>query len=275
MTRPDLRPPTGPMSEVSTSNSLADLAHRIKAEHTAVAESLKDGVRHAIAAGELLIEAKDQVPHGQWLPWLREHCSLSERTCQLYMRVAKNRAEIEKRNGVADLDLSLNEAAALLALSSDVQKLLEFAKQTQGLSGEELVQAWLDAGVGVIRTPEYNPFHGRSEEEQREWLLFILFLGKSWSDIAGARGHIEWLLQRPFQNVAEWIGAEGDKWRKRWGMSPLGETCAGAWAPFLAEHDSWSRAQIIAELEALDAIQQEARFAAPPPQRGRIRRRRR
>src|SRR5271165_5330168 len=109
-------------------NSLPDLAARIRAEHEAVSVALKESVRHAIAAGELLIEAKRKLGHGQWLPWLRDHCTISERTAQLYMRVAKNRAEIENqmRSGVADL--SLNEVAALLMLSSDVRALLSFAK---------------------------------------------------------------------------------------------------------------------------------------------------
>ena len=40
------------------SNSLVDLAARIQVEHQAVSVALKDSVRHAIAAGELLIEAK-------------------------------------------------------------------------------------------------------------------------------------------------------------------------------------------------------------------------
>src|SRR6516164_3462768 len=120
-------------------NSLPDLAARIRAEHEAVSAAFRDSVRHAIAAGELLIEAKGQLGHGRWLPWLRDYCTISERTAQLYMRVANNRAEIENqmRSGVADL--SLNEVAALLMLSSDVRKLLNFAKQADGLSGEALV----------------------------------------------------------------------------------------------------------------------------------------
>jgi Protein of unknown function (DUF3102) len=262
--------------EVSTSNSLADLAHRIKEEHGAAAASLGDAVRHAIAAGELLIEAKGQVPHGQWLLWLKDHCSLSERTCQFYMRLAKNRAEIEKTNAqsIADSDLTLNEAAALLALSSDVRKLLEFVKETEGLSGEELVKASLDAEVGMIRSPGYDPFHGRSEEEQREWLLFIVFLGKSWMSVESAESHIEWLLPRPFQNVAEWMGAEGEKCRKIWGMRPIPEAIAKAWPAFLIGHESSSRAEIIAELDALRAVQKKARIAAPPPRHVRTQRRR-
>ena len=36
------------ITDVATSNSLADLAHRIRQEHRAVAIALKDSVRHAI-----------------------------------------------------------------------------------------------------------------------------------------------------------------------------------------------------------------------------------
>ena len=89
--------------------------------------ALKDSVRHAIEAGSLLLEAKEQLKHGQWLPWLRDHCIMSERTAQLYMRCGVRSCEtIEKQIGNGVADLSLNEAAAMLALSSDMKKLFDF-----------------------------------------------------------------------------------------------------------------------------------------------------
>jgi hypothetical protein len=47
------------------SNSLTDLAARIMAEHEIVGSSLKRALEHAIGAGQLLIEAKAQLGHGQ------------------------------------------------------------------------------------------------------------------------------------------------------------------------------------------------------------------
>jgi hypothetical protein len=44
-------------------------------------------VPRATAAGELLIEAKEQIPRGGCLPWLRENCTISERIEQLRHRV--------------------------------------------------------------------------------------------------------------------------------------------------------------------------------------------
>ena len=144
--------------DLGGSNHLIDLAARIKAEHEAVSVALKDSVRHAIEAGSLLLEAKEQLKHGQWLPWLRDHCIMSERTAQLYMRCAKSRETIEKqiRNGVADL--SLNEAAAMLALSSDMKKLFDFVRQLERLSDpEEIMQLCLDSGTAqFVGTLDYE-----------------------------------------------------------------------------------------------------------------------
>jgi hypothetical protein len=54
--------------DLSQSNSLADLAARIRAEHEAATLAIKRGLAHSIAAGKLLNEAKALLKHGQWLP---------------------------------------------------------------------------------------------------------------------------------------------------------------------------------------------------------------
>jgi Protein of unknown function (DUF3102) len=72
------------------SNSLADLAHRINAEHEATLAAVKTGLEHAIAAGQLLLEAQAQIPHGQWLPWIRANCATGVRTAQRYMELARH-----------------------------------------------------------------------------------------------------------------------------------------------------------------------------------------
>jgi hypothetical protein len=241
-------------------NSLPDLASRIRAEHEAVSAALSESVRHAIAAGELLIEAKEKLQHGQWLPWLKDRCTISERTAQLYMRVARNRAEIEAqmRNGVADL--SLNEAAALLMLSSDVRKLLNFTRQAEGLSGEAFIEFCIANGVGVFQTPDYDPFAGRSEAEKCEWLVFSLFLscdrdaGRDGCAPEQACWHVEYLLQRPFQNVDEWLGPAGDQWRRACGLNRMpDDVFKGAWAVFRDAHRGATLADLDTEGRALAA----------------------
>ncbi len=95
-------------TDVEHSNSLADLAARINAEHKAAADALRSAVGHAMAAGDLLIEAKAKVPHGQWRGWIDANCQISERSVQLYMKLAKHREVIEMekqiRNGRCGFD---------------------------------------------------------------------------------------------------------------------------------------------------------------------------
>jgi hypothetical protein len=102
------------ITNIATSNWLAELAARIKAEHEAAAAALKRSLEHGIAAGELLLEAKAQVPHDQRLPWLKDHCGMPDRTARLYMRLARHRDEI---GNVADL--TVRGAINLLARSND------------------------------------------------------------------------------------------------------------------------------------------------------------
>jgi hypothetical protein len=258
--------------EIEQSNWLAELADRIRVEHQAVSTALKESLRHAIEAGELLIEAKKQVGHGQWLPWLQERCAISERTAQLYMRVAKNRKEIEEqiRNGIADL--SLNEAAALLMLSSEVKKLLDFDKSCGDLSAEEIIQTALDQRVailGVMKDDGYRVFAHCTPEGERDWHLFVLYLSveHGWYP-ENAAEHVEYLSQKQFMNPDEWLGDEGERFRRCAYKQPkMGKGMLRSWAAFKEVHRERTQAEIIAEVETI----RKERGPAPPP---RLRKRR-
>ena len=70
-----------------------------------------------------MLEAKAAVRHGKWLPWLKEHCGLSERTAQRYMKLARRKAEITK--SVTLSDLSITEALSLIEAADRINKLTE------------------------------------------------------------------------------------------------------------------------------------------------------
>jgi protein gp37 len=73
-------------------NYLPGLAKQINAEHDAAVGSARDAIEHVIRAGNLLIEAKAKVKHGEWQDWVERNCRFSIDTAQVYMKVAKNRA---------------------------------------------------------------------------------------------------------------------------------------------------------------------------------------
>jgi hypothetical protein len=70
------------------SNRLAALAADIRAAHQDSTRAAITLAERALAAGTALIEAKRLVAYGEWQPWLRENCGLSERTARRYMVLA-------------------------------------------------------------------------------------------------------------------------------------------------------------------------------------------
>lgn len=83
-----------------------------------------------IEIGKRLREAKAQLSHGEWLPWLREKVDISERSATNFMRLSK---EYEKSAEIADLGAS--KALALLALPDSERA--EFAAEKHRVDGEE------------------------------------------------------------------------------------------------------------------------------------------
>jgi hypothetical protein len=86
-----------------------DLGPQIDAEHHAARTAAHSALEHARRAGELLAEAKQQLPHGQWLPWLREHTSVNERTASGYMRIHREWPRLAgeaNRHAIADLTIT-------------------------------------------------------------------------------------------------------------------------------------------------------------------------
>ena len=125
-------------TDLVKSNSLVDLCDRLKAEHIAAAGALKCSLGHAMAAGDILIEAKEQLKHGHWLPWLQS-CGISERAAQRYIRLARNRRTIEAKSDNVS-DLSVSGALAMLAVPRDDPS----GSLTQGAADSALAQFELE-----------------------------------------------------------------------------------------------------------------------------------
>jgi Protein of unknown function (DUF3102) len=96
---------------------LDDLARKIKTEHLEITRAKKNIIERAMTAGDLLIQAKVKAGHGNWLNWLRDNCAdISERTANVYMKLAEGRAKIEEKlKSAATADLTINEALRCLA----------------------------------------------------------------------------------------------------------------------------------------------------------------
>jgi hypothetical protein len=133
----------------SLSNSLVELAARIRAEHDSAGAAIKRTIEHAIAAGELLLEAKAQLKHGQWMPWLKDHCGLSDRTARAYMRVAKNKDKLSENGNVADLSLRGAMDALTIHLPPDDDENSEWAAVMPVYEGARTAVLAAVDGIGL------------------------------------------------------------------------------------------------------------------------------
>jgi len=106
--------------DTAAASGLTTLAKDINECHRAAEAAAGRALHHARAAGDLLLEAKKQCPHGDWGNWLKTNFEGSERSAQNYMRLAKNWGELENRNAVADL--SLRDAVRFLTEPKPAKK---------------------------------------------------------------------------------------------------------------------------------------------------------
>jgi hypothetical protein len=67
--------------------SLGDL---INEQYEIAERCAEDHVTHVIECGRLLKKQRDRLNHGEWQPWLAEHCpQIAERTARHYMQAAE------------------------------------------------------------------------------------------------------------------------------------------------------------------------------------------
>lgn len=88
------------------------------------------GGQAVIEIGKRLIEAKAQLKHGEWLPWLSEKVEFSEASAQRFMQLAR-----EYENPALVRDLGASKALALLALPASERE--NFASEKHLVNGEE------------------------------------------------------------------------------------------------------------------------------------------
>jgi hypothetical protein len=92
---------------------LSDLAQAIDREHQAAIGAARSAVEHAITCGQLLLQAKAEVGHGGWLPWLEANTTVSARQSQRYMRLSRAAAD-----GKCDATSFLTIEGALAAIAA-------------------------------------------------------------------------------------------------------------------------------------------------------------
>ena len=101
-----------------------------------ILEAKRAGGEAILTIGRCLIEAKEQLPHGEWLPWLNERVEFSERTARNFMRLAR---EWSNRQALADLGAA--KALTLLALPAEEREQFVAEHNVVDMTSRQLQQA--------------------------------------------------------------------------------------------------------------------------------------
>lgn len=104
-----------------------------------ILDAKRAGGEAILTIGRCLIEAKNMLPHGEWLPWLTEKVEFSPRTAQNFMRLAR-----EWTNTQTLADLGASKALTLLALPPEEREQFISENNVIDMSARQLEQAIRD-----------------------------------------------------------------------------------------------------------------------------------
>ena len=124
------------MMQKSMVHSVQSAQRTIETITSEILELKKQAGKALLGIGQRLIEAKETLPHGEWLPWLTERVEFSERTAQYYMQLAR-----EWTNPQSIADLGATKAFKLLALPAEEREAFIQERNVVDMSARELAQA--------------------------------------------------------------------------------------------------------------------------------------
>jgi hypothetical protein len=108
---------------VEQPRSLAEIMTDVRRSHAEVMAGLSHSAAKAIRAGEFLVEAKDQLKHGEFQLFVTLDCGIAQRTAQIYMKLASHKDKlIQLVDTNARRSAGLSQAQALKFLASTAKK---------------------------------------------------------------------------------------------------------------------------------------------------------
>ena len=113
-----------------------------------------------IEIGRRLVEAKDLLKHGEWLPWLERETEISDRQAQRYMKVFNEYGAAQlglfgpETNATTLSDLPISKALALLSVPESEREAFAAEVDAEGISVKELEKAIAEKKAAEERAAE-------------------------------------------------------------------------------------------------------------------------
>ena len=160
-----------------------------------ILDAQRKGGEAVLTIGKCLIEAKDMLPHGEWLPWLAEKVGYSEKTAQNFMRLAR-----EFSNPQAIADLGATKALKLLALPPDEREQFVADHNVIDMTTRQLEQAIKERDEAKVAAEQAAADQRAAEQARDKMAEDMKFLN---ARLAGAREDRERAVQEVARLEAE------------------------------------------------------------------------
>jgi Protein of unknown function (DUF3102) len=122
-------------------------ANRVRSAAQRIRDRLKRTVENMIAAGNELRKIKDNLPHGQWGPWLKAEFGWSDRTALGLMEVAEL---FGSKNAIIS-DLAITPSAAYLLAAPSTPFEARQALLDRAAAGEKITATLAREIIGAAR----------------------------------------------------------------------------------------------------------------------------
>lgn len=152
-----------------------------------ILDAQRKGGEAILTIGRCLNEAKDMLPHGEWLPWLAEKVGYSEKTAQNFMRLAR-----EFSNPQALADLGATKALKLLALPKEEREQFTATHNVIDMTTRQLEQAIRERDEARKAAEEAKAEASTAEQARAKMAEDMALLN---ARLAGAREDHERALQ--------------------------------------------------------------------------------
>ena len=163
-----------------------------------ILDAKRAGGEAILTIGRCLIEAKDMLRHGEWLPWLNEQVELSERTAQKFMKLAR---EWSNPNTLADLGAS--KALMLLALPEGERDAFLEDHKVIDMSARQLEQAIKERDEARMAVKQAEADQHAAEQARDKMAEDMRLLNACLSSAQNAREQAERDAARLEQDLAE------------------------------------------------------------------------
>lgn len=186
------------MMQESMVHSVQSAQRTIETITSEILELKKQAGKALLGIGQRLIEAKETLPHGEWLPWLTERVEFSERTAQYYMQLAR-----EWTNPQSIADLGATKAFKLLALPAEEREAFIQERNVVDMSARELEQAIKERDEARAAAEQAAADQRTAEQARDKMAEDMRLLNASLSSAQDAREQAEQDAARLEKDLAE------------------------------------------------------------------------